>query len=208
MAMSDSNARTNRVPLHKPRLCHHCVTLQPQSNNRCVFCFSMLHHPGKHSLQKTWAYLITAIVLYIPANMLPIMNTNSLGNESPSTIVGGVILMWEHGSYPVALIIFIASIVVPIAKFLILIGLCLSEQFNRYNKPHSKMLAYRLTEFIGRWSMVDVFVVAFLASLIQLGNLMSVYPGPAVLAFAGMVISTMLAASSFDSSVFWNNDEH
>ncbi len=198
---------SDAIAAHTHAMCHHCTTLQVRTNHRCHFCFHRLHQSHPHSLQRTWAYLITGIVLYFPANLFPIMTSTSLGNESPSTIIGGVILLWEHGSYPIAAIIFIASVLVPLAKFLALIYFCLSQQFGLLDKPQQKIAAYRLTEIIGRWSMVDVFVVAFLVSLIQLGNLMSIEPGPAVLAFGGMVIATMLAATSLDSKRFWESNE-
>ncbi|HNP27158.1 MAG TPA: paraquat-inducible protein A, partial [Nitrosomonas sp.] len=150
---------------------------------------------------------VTGMLLYIPANFLPIMITRSLGTEETSTIIGGVLMLWQHGSYPIAAVIFIASIAVPIGKFLVLTALLTMQQFNLYRDQQSKITAYRVIEFVGRWSMVDVFVVAFLAGLIQMDNLMSVYPGSAILAFAGMVIATMLAAENFDTRPFWNNDE-
>lgn len=146
---------------------------------------------------------MTALILYIPANTLPIMGTQQLGAETLTSIAGGVVLLWEHGSYLIASIIFIASVLVPIAKFIALIALCLSQQLTLISNPQHKIKIYRLTELVGRWSMVDVFVVAFLASLIQMGNLMSIHPGPAALAFAGMVIFTMLAAGSLNPKSFW-----
>ncbi len=187
--------------------CHHCATVQRDVNRRCDFCERVLHRRKPDSLQRTWLFLITGIVMYIPANVWPIMTTNTLGNEVPNTIVGGVVLLWEHGSYPIAAVIFIASVVVPITKFLVLLGLLLSEQLGVYDRPYTKVILYRITEFVGRWSMVDVFVVAFLASLIQLGKLMSIYPGPAALAFGGMVVATMLSAASFDPRLFWDGHE-
>jgi paraquat-inducible protein A len=203
------------IPLVKPHkaahhqllACHSCATVQPDTHHRCSFCNSVLHRRKQDSLQRTWLYLLTGIVMYLPANIWPIMVTNTLGNEQPSTIIGGIVLLWEHGSYPIAAIIFIASVAVPVAKFLVLIGLLLSEHFRVFDKPNSKTVLYRITEFVGRWSMVDVFVVAFLASLIQLGNIASIYPGPAVLAFGFMVVATMLAAASFDPRLFWDSHE-
>ena len=165
------------------------------------------HHRKPDSLQRTAAYLFTGILLYIPANLMPIMTVTTLGNPEPNTIVGGVITLWEHGSYPIAAVIFVASVLVPIGKFLVLIWLLLTEHFRLFKRPNAKIAAYRVTEFVGRWSMVDVFVVAFLAGLIQFGNLMAIYPGPAVLAFAGMVVATMLAAASFEPKMFWDNYE-
>lgn len=191
--------------------CQLCDTVQDAGQDhyvgRCVFCQHPLHARKQYSLQRAWSYLITAMILYVPANMLPIMTTSELGNETFNTIAGGVIILWQHGDYMISLIILLASLMIPLAKFVALLTLCISEQFKVYNKPHNKAAIYRLVEFVGRWSMVDVFVVAFLASLIQLGNLMSIYPGPAALAFAGMVIFSMLAADSLDPKVFWDDYE-
>jgi paraquat-inducible protein A len=195
--------------LHQQNLvsCHLCSTVQSADRDRCGFCRHALHTRKHHSLQRVWSFLVTALVLYVPANLLPIMNTDQMGAETYNTIAGGVVTLWEHGDYLVASIILVASLLVPLAKFAALFLLCLSAQFKIYNKPHSKVAIYRLTEFVGRWSMVDVFVVAFLASLIQLGNLLSIYPGPAALAFAGMVIFSMLAANSLDPKIFWDDYE-
>ena len=159
------------------------------------------------SIQHTWALIITSIVLYIPANSLPIMNTRLLGQDDPSTILGGVILLWNMGSYPIALIIFIASVAVPVAKILALAWLNYSVQFDRTNLTNERIKLYRIAEFVGRWSMVDVFVVIILASLIQLGNTISIYPGSATIAFSGVVIITMLAAMSFDSHLIWKSSK-
>lgn len=157
----------------------------------------------KVSVQKTWALLITSIVFYIPANILPIMNTRFLGQDEPSTILGGVILLWGMGSYPIAAVIFIASVAVPMAKMLVLAWLNYSvhHQHSRFSSERVKL--YRLAEFVGRWSMVDVYVVIILVALIQLGNTMSIYPGGAALAFSGVVITTMLAAMSFEPQFIW-----
>lgn len=164
--------------------------------------------PSRHSVQRTWALLTTAMVLYIPASFLPIMNTRLLGQDSPSTIMGGVVLLWEHGDIPIALVIFIASVFIPIAKLGILCWLNFTVQQQHQGLEVPRMTLYRITEFIGRWSMIDVFVVAILVSLIQLGNTMSIYPGPAALAFSGVVITTMLAAVTFDSTLIWKAKEN
>lgn len=175
-----------------------------------VIAQEKLHHPPVNrslSIQQTWAYLITSILLYIPANLLPIMTTRFLGSDDPSTIMGGVIVLWQMESYPIAMIIFFASIIVPVGKLLILIWLNYSVQVGTQFKQEERIFWYRVTEFIGRWSMIDVFVVAVLVSLIQLGNTMSVIPGPAALAFCAVVILTMLAAMSFDTRLIWQNTE-
>jgi paraquat-inducible protein A len=153
--------------------------------------------------QRTWAFLLAALILYIPANTLPIMQTRVMGQEQPNTILGGVVSLWQDGSYPVALVIFVASLVVPVGKLIILCWLNYSIQKQAASGRHWRTRLYRITDFIGRWSMIDVFVVAILVSLIQLGNTLSVYPGPAALAFSAVVILTMLAANSFDTRLIW-----
>jgi paraquat-inducible protein A len=159
------------------------------------------------SIQTTWALLFTSILLYIPANILPIMHTSVLGSDDPSTILGGVILLWEMDSYPIAIIIFIASVFIPVAKIVILCWLNYSVQRKQQHANSERIFWYRITEFVGRWSMIDVFVVAVLVSLIQLGNIMNALPGHAALAFCGVVIFTMLAAMSFDSRLIWYETE-
>lgn len=156
-----------------------------------------------HSVQHTWAFLITACILYVPANVWPIMETSHLGQSSPSTIMAGVILLWQSGSYPIAAIIFIASVVVPVAKLIILTWLNICVQSKELAKPEQKIFWYRFTELVGKWSMVDVFVVAILVSLVQLGGAMAIIPGPASIAFSGVVIATMFAANSFKPSMIW-----
>lgn len=157
------------------------------------------------NIQTTWALLFTSVILYIPANILPIMQTNIMGNVESSTILGGVLILWEMGSYPIAIIIFIVSVLIPVAKILILCWLNYSIQTNQKAAKKTRVLLYRITEFVGRWSMIDVFVVAVLVSLIQLGNIMSITPGHAALAFCAVVIFTMLAAMSFDPRLIWLN---
>ncbi len=168
------------------------------------------HRPinPNHSIQTTWALLFTSVLLYIPANILPIMHTNVLNTEQPSTILGGIVLLWKMGSYPIAIIIFIASLFVPAAKIIILCWLNYSVQARHQHASSERIFWYRVTEFVGRWSMIDVFVVAILVSLIQLGNIMNILPGHAALAFCGMVVCTMLAAMSFDSRLIWYQPEN
>jgi len=155
------------------------------------------------SIQQTWALLITSFFLYFPANLLPIMTTRSLGKEELNTILGGVIVLWQSGSYPIAIVIFIASIVVPVIKFVVLAWLNYSvqQQSNEFQLQRAQL--YRITEFIGRWSMIDIFAVAILSSLIQLGTTMTIHPGHAAMAFCGVVILTMFAANTFDSTLIW-----
>lgn len=187
--------------------CHICTLTSPVINQHCPRCGATLHVRIPNSLQRTLSLLITAIVLYLPANLLPITHTDQFGNVLDSTIMGGVMLMWEHGSYPVALVIFIASIIVPLAKLASLSWLCWSVSHRETTLPRQRTSLYRITEFVGRWSMVDVFVVAILVALIQLGGILTIRPGAAALAFSGVVIITILAAESFDPRLIWDKLE-
>ena len=190
--------------------CHVCYKLAPERLHRCPRCRAPLPLRVPGSLQRTAALLITAVVLYIPANVLPIMTTAQLGSSIDSTILGGVVLLMQMGSYPVAAVIFIASVLVPLGKMFALVALCWSVARGEVARPRERTVLYRVTEFVGRWSMVDVFVVAILVALIQLGGLLSIRPGPAALAFCGVVIVTMVAAESFDPRLIWDRlgDEH
>lgn len=185
-------------------LCHTCGHLDRAELHHCGRCGSGLHLRKADSLQRCLALLCTAVVLYIPANVLPIMNTLQLGKGEPATILGGVVLLIKMGSYPIAGVIFIASVMVPLAKLFALFYLV----WNGYRKvPASGIQCtkiYRLTELVGKWSMVDVFVVAILVALIHLTGLLVILPGPAAVAFAGVVVSTILAAHAFDTRLIWD----
>ena len=183
--------------------CPICTTVGSADKSSCEVCGAKLHAGWDESIQTTWAWLITSVVLYVPANLLPIMHTRLLGKVSENTILGGVVTLWEHGSYPIAIVIFVASVLVPLGKIFILAWLCLSVQLGSTFAVSQKSRLYRVTEFVGRWSMVDVFVVAILVALIQLGNVMSILPGTAALAFAVMVATSMLAAMAFDPRLLW-----
>ncbi|PCF94946.1 paraquat-inducible protein A [Vreelandella nigrificans] len=172
--------------------------------NRCTRCNEKLHQRLPHSLQRTWALLFAAAVMYIPANVYPIMTTTSLGHAMPSTIIGGVVHLLQMGSWPVALVIFVASVIVPVGKLMALTWLCFAIKRSNELNAQSRTKLYRITEFIGRWSMVDVFVVAILVALIRAGSLMSITPGPAALAFGSVVVLTMLAAMTFDPRLIWD----
>lgn len=183
--------------------CPVCTSVGSAESTQCGQCGAKLHANWDYSIQHTWAWLITSVVLYIPANFLPITYTRFLGNETESTIMGGVVTLWEHGSEPIAVVIFVASVVVPLSKMVVLAWLCLSVQLGSKFALAHKTKLYRATEFVGRWSMIDVFVVAILVALIQLGNVMTILPGAAALAFAAMVVTTMLAALAFDPRLLW-----
>lgn len=187
--------------------CTTCGLLQrlpEHGRSYCERCGEILHQRSPHSMQRTWALLIAASVLYIPANIYPIMFSTRFGQTQPKTIIGGVVDMINAGSWPIALVIFIASIIVPVGKVLALGWLCLRVGKSSEISHRSRVQLYRVTEFIGRWSMVDVFVVAIMVALIRAGNLLSITPGPAALAYAAVVILTMLAAISFDPRLIWD----
>lgn len=179
-------------------------SLTPGHKSRCIRCHEKLHSRLPYSLQRTWALLGAATIMYIPANVYPIMTTTSLGHSSSSTIIGGVVELIQMGSWPVATVIFVASIIVPVGKLLALSWLCTVVRGNSQPNTISRTRLYRITEFIGRWSMVDVFVVAILVALIRAGSLMSITPGPAALAFGSVVVLTMLAAMTFDPRLIWD----
>lgn len=189
--------------------CHGCGLLLRALTGpmRCPRCGSPLHSRRPHSLSRTWALLLTAILLYIPANALPVMKTAYFGSQSADTILSGVVYFLLHGDWPLALIIFVASVLVPLLKILALVYLLISVQRRSLARSRERTSLYRVTELIGRWSMVDVFAVALLAALVQMGNLASIQPGPGAGAFAGVVVLTMLAAQSFDPRLIWDQRE-
>jgi paraquat-inducible protein A len=188
-------------------ICHTCMALNDAKSKTCSRCSSSVHARIPGSLQRTLALLIAATVLYIPANIYPIMTTEQLGSTLDSTIIGGVILLWEMGSYPVALIIFIASVLVPLGKMLSISALCWTVSRNHKSSQRQRTILYRITDLIGKWSMVDIFVVAILVALIQITGIIVIRPGGAALAFASMVILTMLAAESFDPRLIWDSTD-
>lgn len=179
--------------------------LTADGHGHCQRCGERLHARVPHSLQRTWALLAAAAIMYVPANLYPIMTTTSLGHSAPSTIVGGVVELIQMGSWPIATIIFVASVIVPVGKLVALSWLCLVVKRSDELNAVSRTRLYRVTEFIGRWSMIDVFVVAILVALIRAGTFMSVTPGPAALAFGAVVVLTMLAAMTFDPRLIWDS---
>ena len=187
--------------------CHVCCKLASADLHHCPRCGSALHLRKSDSLQRTLALLVTATILYIPANIYPIMITETLGKSDESTILGGVVLLINLGSVPVAAVIFIASVMVPMGKFLAMYYLVWSVHATTSASARQRTVLYQLAELIGKWSMVDVFVVAILVALVHLGGLMVIRPGVAALSFGGVVIVTMLAAQCFDHRLIWDQLE-
>ena len=186
--------------------CHVCCKLSSTTMHFCPRCGSTLHLRTTNSLQRTLALLITASILYIPANLYPIMVTEYTGGTTASTIMGGVVVLVQIGSIPIAAVIFIASVVVPMAKISAMFYLVwsVSRRVNDGHRQRTKL--YIVAEFIGKWSMIDVFVVAILVALVQLKGLLAFYPGIAAYSFSGVVLVTMFAAESFDPRLMW--DQH
>lgn len=187
-------------------VCHVCMAASPEERGYCPRCHSRLHARVPDSVQRTVALGVAALILYVPANLLPIMITDQFGRATENTIIGGVLHLWELGSYPVAIVILVASVLIPLGKLAALGLLCWAVTYGQARSPRQRTRLYRVTELVGKWSMVDVFVVAVLVALIQMGGVMVVRPGAAALAFAGVVIVTMLAAGSFDPRLIWDQE--
>ncbi len=190
-------------------LCEVCGRLgKLAESERCLRCGAPLHLRRPFSLQRSWALLIAAYVFYLPANLLPIMETQSLFGVQSDTIMSGVTFLWHSGSWALALIVFTASIVVPLLKLLSLTALLVSAQRRHPGPALPRARLYRLLELIGRWSMLDVYVVAILVALVQAQSLATMAPGPGVLAFAAVVVLSMLATMAFDPRLIWDRVDH
>ncbi|HSR73340.1 MAG TPA: paraquat-inducible protein A [Sulfurovum sp.] len=174
------------------------VNIDKGKENICRRCGSSIYQHRGFNTEKSWAFLIAAMIAYIPANLYPMLITKQFGSLESSTILGGIVMLWEHGSYPIAMIIFVASVLIPILKFLILIYLLISVKYPLgKDKKVNKHKLYFMTEVVGPWSMIDVFVVAILAALIHLANI-EIIAGTAATAFAISVFFTLLSAHAFD----------
>ncbi|NOR55507.1 MAG: paraquat-inducible membrane protein A [Sulfurovum sp.] len=181
------------------------VNIDKGKNNICRRCESPIYKHQYFSTEKSWAYLITAMIAYIPANLYPMLITSQFGATEGSTILGGVVYLWAHGSYSIAMIIFFASIIIPVMKFFILIYLLISVKYPiGKDKKISKHKLYYMTEAVGPWSMIDVFVVAILAALIHMSSV-NIVAGTAATAFAISVFFTLLAAHAFDERLIKEN---
>ena len=176
----------------------------PHELGYCRRCGEKLEHRRHHSIENTWALVIAAAICYIPANLLPVFTTTTLGEEEPDTILSGVIYFWVSGAYGLAAIVFIASFLVPLFKLAVLFLLVVTAQRGSSWRQHERAKLYHIIEIIGRWSMLDVFVAAFTVALVQLQPLTSVAPGAGVLFFAAVVVLTMLAAEAFDPRLIWD----
>ncbi len=190
--------------------CHTCgqvIRLSKKNHATCPRCHCNIHYRKHNSIARVWALLISAFVMYIPANTEPIMYTTSLGQQSSDTIISGVIYFLIHGDWPIALVIFSASVLIPLTKMIAIAYLLVMVQRGASHRKMENTRLYMLAELMGKWSMVDIFVVALMAALVQLNALATIEPGPAGIAFAATVILTMFAAMAFDPKLIWDQTE-
>jgi paraquat-inducible protein A len=188
--------------------CHDCGLLSrlPDAAHgaECPRCGAALHARKVRSVERTWAFVAAAALCYLPANLLPIMQVTSLGRAQADTILSGVVYLLRHGMWPLAIVVFTASVFVPLLKLVILVGLLVSVQLGSRWRPLDRTRLYRITEAIGRWSMVDIFVVTILVALVHLGNVATVEARPGAVFFGAVVVLTMLAVESFDPRLIWD----
>ena len=188
--------------------CHELNRQDPETDEQtCTRCGALVHARRPDSLMRTWALLLTSAILYIPANLLPIMTINSLGQGSPSTIMAGVIELVQHGMIPIAAVVFVASILVPTFKLVGIALLLFSVQRHQPLSARQRIIMYRFIEFIGRWSRLDIFVIAILVAVVNFGRIASIEANLGAVAFASVVVLTMLAAVTFDPRLIWDNTE-
>ena len=188
--------------------CRVCSHVNYEADSTCRICNAPLHSRIPDSLNRCWALTITASLLLIPSNILPMMTISSFGNGEPDTIMSGVIKLFHAELYPIGIIVFVASIMVPILKILGLYFLMISVHLGMSYGYRSRTKIFRIVDFFGKWSMLDVFVVSLLVALVHIGDIASVIPGIGTTAFCMMVILTMFAAHSFDTRLIWDCLEH
>ncbi len=188
--------------------CHVCGLVSkaaPMAGEpHCPRCYTPLHFRKPNSVSRSWALLIAAYIMYVPANLLPIMETGSLFGSEDDTIMSGVIYLWHSGSWDLALVVFIASIMVPLLKLIVMTLLLVTVQRRSTWLPVQRTRLYRMVEMMGRWSMLDIYVVTILAALVQIGALATIKAGPAAIPFGAVVVLTMFAAMQFDPRLIWD----
>jgi paraquat-inducible protein A len=192
--------------------CHVCQQVAlagaPGNEQCCRRCRARLHVRKPDSVTRTWALLLAAMILYIPANLLPMTDTSTLVGAQADTILSGVAFLWTSGSWPLAVVVFVASIMVPMLKIIAMVFLLLSVQLRSTWQPAQRTRLYRLVELVGRWSMLDIYVITFLVALVQLRGLATIKAGPAAVAFGAVVVLTMCATMSFDPRLIWDSLEN
>lgn len=204
MTASSMSAGMGHAQCH---ICNLVMTIPNQANDLrlgCSRCGSVVHRRKPNSLSRTWALLVAAAICYVPANVYPIMAVTSFGKTQADTILSGVIYLFVHGMWPLALIVFVASVVVPVLKLIGLTALVISVQRKSQWRPRERARLYRIVEVVGRWSMVDVYVVTILVALVHLGSLASVEAEIGSFFFGAVVVLTLLASQSFDPRLIWD----
>jgi paraquat-inducible protein A len=203
----EQDGTTLVVPSEGAVACHTCglVALSvTQSHARCLRCNSVLHARKPNAISRTAALMIAALVLYIPANLYPVLTVISFGAGAPSTILGGVVELLNSGMFPLAVLVFFASVMVPVLKLVGLTILLISTKRQATGRLRDRTILYRIVNAVGRWSMIDIFMESILVALVQFGAITSIEPGFGAIAFAGVVIITMFAAESFDPRLMWD----
>ena len=186
--------------------CHQINKPDPAKEQQyCTRCGTMIFFRRPASMTRTWALLICAAILYIPANLLPIMTVRSLGQDISSTIMQGIIELYNHGMAPIAAVVFIASFLVPTFKIVGLTLLLITLQRHQNLSAQRRLVMYRAISWIGRWSMLDVFVISILVTIVKFGSLATIEADWGAIAFASVVILTMFAALAFDPRLIWDN---
>ncbi|MDH4193515.1 MAG: paraquat-inducible protein A [Nitrospirota bacterium] len=208
--MRGSSLTAARSGLMSCHACHQLSRIPRMSIDGvviCPRCEAHVHLRKPNSISRTWALLIAAYILYIPANLLPVMTVISFGKGEADTILSGVKELIHAGMLPIALLVFFASITVPVLKLLTLTFLLLSVQYKSQWRPRERTVLYRITELVGRWSMIDIFMISILIALVKLQAVATIEPGAGAISFAAVVIITMFAAMSFDPRLIWDNIE-
>ncbi|MDG1067271.1 MAG: paraquat-inducible protein A [Sulfitobacter sp.] len=188
--------------------CTRCTRAWPLGTPECGRCGAKLVSRDEHSLQKVWALWVVGLMCYVPANVYPMLKTKQLFTVDESTIIGGAVELAHHGAFGIAAIILVASVVIPLGKFWAVAFLAVSVRQRGGFTSHRRLLMYEVVEYIGRWSMIDIFVVAILSALVQLKGLATISPGPAAFFFALSVIFTMLSAQAFDPRMIWDAQDN
>ena len=189
-------------------LCRHCNFVFSNQIKACPRCGCEVPSREYSCYQKAFALLVSATILYLPSNLYPIMFTDYLGTSTGSNIVDGVIALWQMDSYFVALVILFASIFIPVLKILTLSWILWTVKRQRVRKALRVSIIYRLVSFIGKWSMIDVFVVIIMSSVVRMSGLLVINPGFAIIAFCSVVLITMFAAEEFDERLIWDNRKY
>jgi len=205
--ISNSSLTAMQAGLIHCHICEKLVESESIENKHkasCPRCGAAMHMRLPKSISRTWAFLIASIIMYIPANIMPIMTVQNMGKGDPHTIIGGIVVLIYEGMLPIAFVVFVASLLVPLLKMIGIALLLISVQHSWQVTPRHRTKMYRIIEFVGRWSMLDIFMISILVAMVDFGGIAKVYAGTGAIAFAAVVVLTMLASISFDSRLIWD----